>query len=281
MTITAKVIDDSTANGIRITTLELKYPRFIHSEFMTHRMFSRSASSSRAIPVSKMIDQVRNDLAIPIHWGKNQAGMKAREEVMFPTIAEDIWKYEAGRAVDVAYQLKDCDLHKQIVNRVLEPFSHIKVIVTATEWDNFFNLRLHKDAQPEMQQLAIRMQEAMNYSYPQELKPGEWHLPYLAPEDCMDTTTDNFLKLSAARCARVSYLNHDNSNPDIEKDIALSDMLLEAGHMSPFEHQATPMRWAHGYAERAFEDAGVTHIDCEAYAWSGNFRGYIQYRQLI
>ncbi len=275
--IEAKVICDSISpSGVRLTTMELNYPRFIHSEFMTHRMFSRNASSSRAIPVDKMIAAVSSSPAIPVHWGKNQAGMQAREEVEFPTIAEDIWKYGSMRAVDVAYQLKDCELHKQIVNRVLEPFQWIKVIVTATEWDNFFKLRHNEDAQPEIRELADVMKSAMYCSNPVELQPGEWHLPYVITNG--GGSLEECIKMSVARCARISFLNHDNSTPNIDKDIALADKLLEAGHMSPLEHQLTPMEAPKD--DYNFEK-GVTHIDRDGWKWSGNSRGWYQHRQLI
>ncbi len=302
--ISAKVICDSISpSGVRLTTMELNYHRFIHAEAKTHRILSlddeeyeivlkqdvdlmddpilsRNASSSRAIPVKRMLHQVRENPAMPIHWGKNQPGMQAREEIECPPLAQDVWKYASELAVDRAYELKDLDTHKQIVNRVLEPFQWIKVIVTATEWDNFFKLRLHKDAQPEIQELARCMKTAMDESIPVELHPGEWHLPYISADDCVKTTTDNFVKLSVARCARVSYLNHDNSAPDISKDIALADMLLESGHMSPFEHIATPMDFVKDTFELAWEN-GVTHKDRDNNFWSGNFRGFLQYRKLL
>ena len=283
MTIEAKIIADSiTEDGNRLTTMQLMYPRFIHSEFMTHRVFSRNASSSRAIPIAKMIQSVRDNPAMPIHWGKNQPGMQARKEIDFPTLAQDIWKYASELAVDRAYELKDLDIHKQIVNRLLEPFQYIKVIVTATEWDNFFKLRCHEDAQPEMYELARVMKEAMEESTPKLLKHGEWHLPYVdfpGPRG-KELSLEKAIKCSVARCARVSYLNHDNSNPNIEKDIALADKLLEAGHMSPFEHQATPMDFAKDTYALAWEK-GVTHKDRKDNFWSGNFRGFLQYRQLL
>lgn len=283
MTITAKVIADSIANDIRLTTLELEYPRFIHSEFMTHRMFSINASSSRAIPVNKMIEKVRNDPAMPIHWGRNQKGMQADEELNIFDKEQAIqdWRYGALRAVDVAIRISELEIHKQIVNRLTEPFQHIKVIVTATEWDNFFNLRLHKDAQPEMQQLAIRMQEAMNYSCPKDLKHGEWHLPYVdfPGSRGKELVLEKAIKCSVARCARVSNLNHDNSTPDISKDIALADKLLQAGHMSPFEHQATPMK-RYAWFDENWVD-GTTHMTRDGVFWSGNFRGWIMYRKLL
>ena len=243
--ITAKIIADSiSTNDVRITTMELNYPRFIHSEFMTHRMFSRNASSSRAIPVEKMLKQVQETPAMPIHWGRNQPGMQAREEtnaLIRGCTREEQWLAVAKWSLHKARLFAESGYHKQIVNRLLEPFQYIKVIVTATEWDNFFKLRLHEDAQPEMMVLAEHMQAAMDNSVPAALQHGEWHLPYIGDlaygdDEWYPFTTEQAIKCSVARCARVSYLNHDNSNPSIEKDIDLYNKLLEAGHMSPFEH---------------------------------------------
>lgn len=295
MSISAKIIADSISPaGIRITTMELNYHRFIHSEFNTHRMFSRNASSSRAIPVEKMLDQVRNNPAMPIHWGKNQPGMQAREETPHIDMAIIRWRQAASSASYRAEVLiQDCELHKQITNRVLEPFQYIKVIVTATEWDNFFKLRLHVDAQPEISELARCMKEAMQLSEPTPLTEGEWHLPYVKTTrkeyddsqefwsqgyDTAGLSDEKAIKCSVARCARVSYNNHDNSNPNWEKDIALADRLLEAGHMSPFEHQATPFRTE---KSNPFWWEGQTHIDQAGNRWSGNFREWVQWRQML
>ena len=283
MTTSAKIIADSISeHGIRITTMELCYPLIVHAEFMTHRMFSRNAASNRAIPTSKIIEQVENDGFYPTYWGKNQPGMQASEDLTEEDLTRAMvaWERSMNSAIDYARKLNFAGLHKQIANRVLMPYQYIKVIVTATEWDNFFNLRLTHDAQPEIQELASKMQEAMDISVPRELEHGEWHLPYVVAEDCVKTTTDNFVKLSVARCARVSYLNHDNENPDIDKDIALADRLLEAGHMSPFEHQATPMDFAKDTYELTWEK-GVTHRDRKDNLWSANFRGWIMYRKLL
>lgn len=286
--IIAKVIADSTANGIRLTTMELEYPRFIHSELMAHRMFSRNASSSRAIPVQKMLDQVRNNPAMPIHWGKNKPGMQADEELDSQNIRNAIitWNGACESAVFWAEAFAEDGVHKQITNRLLEPFQHIKVIVTATEWDNFFKLRLHSDAQPEIQELARRMKEVMDASTPKDLKSGEWHLPYVKPAqytpyyDSKEVFLRDMIKCSAAGCARVSYDNHDGANRSMPKDIKLADDLLAAGHMSPFEHQATPMDFAKDTFELAWEQ-GISHKDRDNNFWSGNFRGWIQYRQLL
>lgn len=269
--------------------MELNYPRFIHSEFMTHRMFSRNAASSRAIPIEKMLEQVQQSPAMPVHWGKNQPGMQAKEEVENSRDAALEWKRCAIDAVESAEWLSQYNLHKQIVNRVLEPFQYIKVIVTATEWDNFFKLRLHEDAQPEMYELAKCMKEAMENSIPKELGKSEWivnnwHLPYVnVDKEELGLEPDIAIKCSVARCARVSYLNHDNSTPNIEKDLLLADKLLEAGHFSPFEHQATPI--SEVYKERWEFDIewvdGITHIDRDNNYWSGNFKSWLQYRQLL
>lgn len=287
MSISAKIVADSISkHGIRLTTMELNYPRFIHSEFLTHRVFSRNAASSRAIPIEKMLKQVQENPAMPVHWGKNQPGMQAKEEVENSRDAALEWKRCAIDAVESAEWLSHYNLHKQIVNRVLEPFQWIKVIVTATEWDNFFKLRLHPDAQPEMMVLAERMKEAMEDSTPKELAVGEWHAPYYYgsfTDEKGNSDVGTALKCSVARCARVSYLNHDNSTPNIEKDLLLADKLLEAGHFSPFEHQATPI--SEVYKERWEFDIewvdGITHIDRDNNYWSGNFKSWLQYRQTI
>lgn len=264
MTITAKIIQDSVSfEGIRLTTMELQYPRFIHAEFMTHRVFSRNASSSRAIPVKRMVLDVIQDTASPLHWGKNQPGMQAEDTIENDEEAAEIWHRAGIDAVFHAEELNNLGVHKQIVNRIIEPFAHIRVIVTATEWDNFFALRLHKDAQPEIQALACSMREAMDNSDPLLVDIGEWHKPY--------AKHDEPLGASVARCARVSYNNHDGSSPDLDKDKMLAAKLATSGHWSPFEHQATPIQ--------SKEDA--THMDSKGTLWSANFRGWIQYRQIL
>lgn len=274
--IEAKVICASRYVGAPdLWTLQLKYPRFIHSEFMTHRLFSRNASSSRAIPVERMINMVRRQPAHPIHWGKNQPGMQAREESEYADVAYQLWREAAFNAVGVAERLKEYGLHKQVVNRLLEPFQFINVIVTATEWDNFFKLRMHEDAQPEIYELARAIHVAMVSTQPQQLSEGYWHVPYITDEEWEDTGTplEDLLLASAGRCARVSYMKHDGTSPVLEEDIALAKRLLEAGHMSPFEHQATTCDFT------GFGQDGVTHIDREGLVWSGNLCNWIQYRQ--
>lgn len=257
MTITATIIADSTdSRHARITTMQLRYPRFVHAEFMTHRVFSRNASSSRAIPVARLIQDIIDDTAMPIHWGKNQKGMQADEEhnalvgrYFFDTTLEgqylegspqDAWNFARDCAIIMAKEFDKAGYHKQIVNRLLEPFSHINVIVTATDWQNFFDLRLHPDAQPEMQKLARQMKIAMDASTPELLGGGEWHLPYVTREEMGEHPYRILKAISAARCARVSYMTHDGIKPRLDDDMDLANRLLEGHHMSPFEHQATP-----------------------------------------
>lgn len=280
MTIQAKIIEDSiSTEGKRITTFQLLYPRFIHAEVLTHRVFSRNASSSRAIPVTKMLAMVREDPAMPIHWGRNQPGMQAKEELLLGDryLAEVLWREAAQKAASVAERMVELGLHKQVANRILEPFQHISVVLTATEFDNWFELRAHPDAQPEIQALAIEMQKALAESIPQELDVGEWHLPYVT----LDERNDRFFKnnpellrqVSAARCCRVSYLKHDGSAASISDDLALCEKLVGAKplHASPFEHQATP-------DELAYEASGPEWKQPKMH---GNFTGWCQYRKQI
>lgn len=236
MTISAKVVLDSISGvGKRITTLELVYPRFIHSELMTHRAFSRNSASSRAIPVERMIQMVQEDPAMPIAWGKNTRGMQAKEDLPYSDMAKAqcAWLDAMQWAVEHAEILASLNVHKQIVNRLLEPFMHMTTLVTATEWENFFTLRDHPDAQPEIQALAKEMRKALDESSP---TLRMWHMPFI--NDTLHQPLNLLAGISAARCARVSYLNHDGTNPDIERDLALARRLAASGHWSPFEHVA-------------------------------------------
>lgn len=242
MRITAKVIEDSMPFGFndrRLTTMELEYPRFIHAEFMTHRVFSRNASSSRAIPVDKLVGMALEDPAFFVEIGKNQKGMQAKE-LVDPLVTEqfhDEWNELAQIVAGYARRWSSLGIHKQVVNRVMEPWHHIKVVVTTTEWKNFFELRDHPDAQPEIRALAIRMREAMNNSSP---VTRSRHLPYVGASERDLLPLSVLFKLSTARCARVSYMNHDNTMPDAEKDCELHDQLVGSKpiHASPAEHSA-------------------------------------------
>lgn len=239
--IECQVIADSTMGGTRITSVQVKYPRFILPQLNTHRVFSRSTASSRAVPTAKLIEMVRNEPVVPVHWGQNQAGMVAKTQIdkARADFANGEWMKAANAAADTAQLLAEIGVHKQVVNRILEPFMWAETIITATEWDNFFKLRIADDAQPEIQALAKAIKKAMDESVP---VPRPWHLPYLSEDELND---NSFLgeytkkaKISAARCARVSYLNHNKLKPSVDEDLKLADRLIEAGHMSPFDHQA-------------------------------------------
>ena len=229
-------------------TFELVYPRYIHSEFMTHRVFSRNASSSRAIPVKRMIEQVRNNPVIPPKVFMNQKGMVGETEAdpVTTTAFHVLWEEAAENAYKTADMMGRLGIHKQHVNRILEPFQFIKVIVTATDWDNFFVLRLAPDAQPEMRELASAIYNEMKRYHNKDvgvLELDKEHivvsLPYITDEDVKEIGKEEYhllMKISAARCARVSYNNHDGSKPDIKKDLELYEHLYDSKHMSPMEH---------------------------------------------
>lgn len=266
--IIATVIADSINTfGSRLTTFELTYPRFIHAEFMTHRMFSRNSSSSRAIPVKKMITDVIEHPVVPLHWGKNQAGMQAREELdaKASDACFDLWLAARDQAVKTAQSLMALGLHKQIANRLLEPWMHITVICTSSTFENFFKLRCHPDAEPHIQALAYTMRAALEKSKPVHLTGDtpatSWHLPFVSLEDRrLATDISDVVKKSVARCARGSYLQQSGDYTLLE-DIELHDRLAASGHWSPFEHQASA---------------------CKHGTMSGNLgMGWTQYRKLF
>lgn len=274
MGFSAKVLADSVAPcGARLTTMEVTYPRFIHSELLTHRMLSRNSASSRAIPVEKMLQRIEEDPVIPIHWGAAQAGMQARAEIdlELQDVAKGRWLKARDSAVARARELLAMGLHKQVINRLVEPWMWITVIVSATEWDNFFALRCHPDAEPHFQKIAGMMRDARAASEPHQKPVAHLHAPLFGihPDDVADAARlavemgvsiqQAITSVSVGRCARVSYLTHDGVR-DMRKDIELHDRLMAQTppHLSPFEHVAL----AHSKAE-----------------WFGNFRGWVQYRK--
>ena len=303
--ITSEIIADSfNPAGNRLTTYILEYPRFIHAEIMTHRAFSKNAASSRAIPIEKMIQQVIDNPAMPVFWGKNQSGMQANEEldninanfIIEQEIKDCIglvtgverkrltalqwakleWISARNKAIESVRQLDKLGLHKQIANRLLEPWFNIRIILSGTEFENFFALRAHKDAQPELQKLAYLMLEQYNNSTPKKLNPGEWHIPFgdNIDEWKLINTISNELsngqkaftmtklaakqKVAIARCARISYLNYEGKD-DYAADIKLCDRLFgnNPKHLSPTEHVAQALDNSESF---------------------GNFRGFKQYR---
>lgn len=240
----AKVIADSvTGTGKRLTTMEVQMHRFVLAEFNTHRAFSRNSASSRAIPIEKQIAKIEKSPAYPLDWGRNKSGMQAGESLNAKDSkkAKRLWKKSAKRAIKDCRRLQNLGVHKQLANRILEPYMWHTTIVSSTEWENFFEQRCSVLAQPEIRELAMCMRDAYNKSVPFLLVTGEFHLPYLQPgEDFLPDWQK--LQISIARCARVSYLTHDNQH-SVEKDILLFNKLINAEppHWSPMEHIATPM----------------------------------------
>lgn len=295
-------------------------------ELMTHRALSKNSSSSRAIPIKKMLDQIESNMAIPVYWGKAKSGMQATEEVNRAAIkvSQDQWGFVYSDVKHTVENLVEIGLHKQVPNRLTEPFQMMKVVISGTDWDNFFNLRIHPDAQPEICMLAYKMHIAMQESQPVELKEGEWHLPYVDKYDipvcysdvggyeyetgyhvfyydaevahtCEQVLTlENAIKYSAACCASVSYRTEGMT---LDKAKKIFDMLVKAEvvHASPFEHLATPMKQFKEIENSDYETVGfvncntrpeswqkgITHADKHGQLYSGNLRGYIQYRHLL
>lgn len=275
MAVQVKVISHSISpnHTIPLITMSLRYWRPIHSELMTHREFSRCASSSRAVPVRKMLAQVWNDPALPIHWGVNRPGMQAREQLKGWRLwaAKKIWTLAGRTACALVYLLDKLGLHKQVANRLLEAWQYISVLVTFSgDGANFYGLRDHDAAQPEFQELAKAMRHEMSNSTPTLLEEGEWHLPYVTRGEQYTLGTIMLRKLSTARNARVSYLTHDKKNPDLVKDVELHDTLvgMVPKHASPSEHLAFPDKYSpiFGWAK--------PHLH-------GNLTGWIQYRKIL
>lgn len=238
----ARVIADSISpDGHRLTTLEVQMHRFVLAEFNTHRALSRNSASSRAIPVARTFARLADHPAVPVVWAREQKGMQGGACIDDPAKAREIWLAARDAAVAHAEELLTLGVHKSIVNRVLEPFLDHTVVVSATDWDGFLQQRCSPLAQPEMRAAAEAMREALHASLPLPLRYGDWHLPYLTPIDIAEIGSGVRQQVSAARCARVSYLTQDGRRSPLE-DIDLYNRLTTANppHWSPLEHVATP-----------------------------------------
>lgn len=317
--IEAKSICDSiNPQGSRLLTMYLRYPKFIHQESLRHRTlyihdclydpdFSFSVSSARAIPFSKLIQEIESDelRAKPEFWGSEQKGMSPGNELdpKAKEIAQLWWKRSAlaaatnARSMAKSQGLSDAMPweipHKSIVNRIIEPYIHVNCLVTGTNrgWMNFFGLRLDRAADPTLQILAQNAWKTWNESQPKLLYPNEWHLPYIdsniEPVGLSGELLQISIKISAARCARLSYLSFStNKLSTIEENLELYNKLIggEIIHASPLEHQATPDTW---------DNTHVTFEMCNDYEknhqnnWknfhqSGNLgSGWRQYRKML
>lgn len=260
----ARVLADSMSPaGVRLTTIEATFPRIMLSEFNTHRVLSRNSASSRAIPPEKQCQRVLNSPFVPT-FGSRVKGMgqgddlTTREQLRM----QHVWLEARDHALAAAERLITLNADKSHTNRLLEPFMWHTVIVSATEWDNFFALRTHEDAAPEIRKIVQMMQESMWLSEPRLLtNANEAHVPLVTEEEFLflkDLDPEYWMTVSAGRCARVSFDTHD-SEEDPEVSFERAERLRQSGHWSPFEHQAVPL-------DRPEE-------------WSGNFRGWEQFRK--
>lgn len=247
------ILDSVNPKGKRLTTWLLTYPRFMHSELMTHRVFSRNAASSRAIPFKKMLEMVDQETAYPEYWGTEQKGMQSGPQLEGKDVdfAELLWSKACGSAQAHANSLNIHHVHKSLSNRLLEPFVHMTVLATATDHQNFFKLRAHPAAQPEFQVLAYRMLHAYIRSEPQLIEWGHWHLPGVDKESFITFSIEEKLKMATALACRASYSAFDGAL-DYDDAERIHDRGVEFGHWSPFEHSAqavdfdvaNPYKWS-------------------------------------
>jgi hypothetical protein len=217
-----------------------------------------------------MVETVQEENLFVPTFRQNRPGMQPGP-VLSPgdqEAAENVWRYAAQVCVDASKSLADLGVHKQWANRLTEWFGYINVLVTSTDWENFFKLRLETDLegypvpQDEMYELACKMNEALRYSQPRELQPGEWHLPFITAHDRSMYSIEDQKKLSSARCASISYETVDGQEMTPDKAFAINKKLSEKEHWSPFEHQAM--------ADPEYENK-FAHA---------NYNGWAQYRHL-
>lgn len=295
-----KVIQDSiNTSGDRMVTYEIETYRYIWAEVLTHKMLVKNAQSSRAVPVKSVASVNEHNYVEPIVWGKNKAGMSASEELEGDKLeeAKKLWNIAAVNAFNSSRLLSDIDLHKQVSNRITEPFSRIKAVISGTEWDNFFWLRTDEEAvQPEFYDLARKMLDARKQSTPFLLRQNELHVPYIERvveakdglvhyySNNKEVSMQDAMKISASCAAQVSYRRLDSS---YSKAIEIYDKLFNGPkpHLSPVEHVAIALPSNRAtLLERIFPSRltnGISHIDREGYLWSGSLKGFVQYRKLM
>lgn len=323
------ILASASTDSAPIYTVRLRYPRIIHGEVMTHRVFNRNARSSRAVPVMTMLAELRSGTILgmftPWHWGKNQKGMQADEEcnefvdndwrILGKSVGDGnfaprewVWQQTAEAACNAAEAFHNAGYHKQVVNRITEPFSYIDVLITATDWANFFHLRDHADAEPHLRDLARLMKLAFEDEdlVVQWLEPGEWHLPYVDQADRdgaykavkkgriirSEPSRDDIISwlktVSAARCAWISYkpFGEDSTDGTYEREMKTYEMLVGNGaiHATPLEHQATPDTMSYYRVIRIEND--IEEVESEGYEWDnpdlmGPLRGWVQNRKTV
>lgn len=298
-----KVVAHSISpEGIELPTIQFRQPRMIHSDFLTHRVFTRNGRSSRAVPVLTLLTEARNPYTP--HFLHNQPGMTASQEFSDEERAEieAIWREMAAHTVAGVERLQAKGVHKQWANRPLEWFGYIDVLLSSTDWNNYYALRDDEGAQPEIQVVARAIREAIAKSTPRELRPGQWHLPYIDEEADREAIIKHLVdseggfsvdqvdrllrKISAARCARLTIrpFDGDGSIPaELERYRKL--VVSRPVHASPTEHQATPDTRSHYTVVKALAD-GTQQTIKSGFDWDhpeeqGNFTGWRQARKQI
>ncbi len=295
-------------------TLELEMPRILLAELNTHKILVRNCQSSRAVPIKSAIQQLQSgNNFVPSYWGKKKAGMSASEENNelvsvgeVITTRENTWLNAMNNAIAYAEAYDKAEYHKQIAGRLLEPFMMVRVLLSGTEWDNLFNLRVHSSAEPHFRDAAIKIYDTMHESVGIVIKSGEWHLPYIAydvdsksnvvylAQDGRVLTLEEARNISLSCCAQTSYRKHDDSLDKAEDIVSKLFGNDSPVHASPAEHIGTPMketnasvmlRVGHEYKwlmqDPSKWEEGVTHITKNGSYWSAQFKDFIQYRQLI
>lgn len=296
--------------GRKVYTLHLRYPRVIHGEMMAHRVFNRNARSSRAVPIMTLLAEIRSSAFIPWHWTGKKAGMQGvpgwQEKVLVkgaaalhvdndvPVDNEAAWLWGRDMMCDLAESFADAGYHKQVANRLVEPWMWMDLLVTSVHWANFLHLRDHPDAEPHIRDLAVLVGKALDAAQCEDLTPGEWHLPYIFTPDweeararfgSLSAQIEWLKKISAARCARISYAPFDG-DPSYEREIERFEMLVgnDAVHASPLEHQCTPDR--HMVIETSYWDGEDLVRDVSITGGGhpelhGSLTGFIQFRKTV
>lgn len=306
-----KLADSISLDGVRVTTIEATFPRFILAEINTHRVFSRNSASSRAIPPERIIERIWADPFIPETFNQRVKGMGVGKKLDEKAQAKciDAWITARDASIRSAHELIRADVDKSRINRLLEPWMWHTAIITSTEWENFFALRCPDGdkidfdfpAQPEFQQIAILMRAAMDVGSATVLQDGEWHRPmvdvnvdgdeiYKAFKGENDAFyTDALNRLASRRLARVSFDKHTEAEL-VAASIDKAGQLVGSGHFSPTEHVCRPLteedirdpeRGAKIMvpASEVVEQDGNLWTPNPATAWSGNLRGFWQYRK--
>lgn len=291
--ISAEIVEHSKSkhDGSEIVTVNLRYGLIVHAEWLRHRMITNNVKSNRAIPAKVIRKEVLEDPYVPVWFGENQAGMVAENKAKKEKLLRCLWKLARYPVCFTHYVGEKLGLHKEVLNRLLSPWQWVRQTSTFTEGDNLYNLRLHKDAQKDIQAVVQCVYDAVKQSKPHELSYGEYHTPYVSKQRIGGTlyyidnngaylSTEEAIKCSAARCARSSYDKHDGSKTTALGDIPLYDKLIvsEPAHASPVENQATPFPYD-GTDPLEFE--GITHVTRGGLVGSGNFFGWVQHRQTL